>query len=358
MVVSGEWLCWGLVVSGLDAPCTVAAIKLSETQTHPSPTSRKSCKPHIPRNPSGACVNPLQDICLLDGGLGQEIYRRASVTNAYLWSVEVMRREPEVVEAVHRAYIDAGSRVCTLNTYAATPDRLRQEGLVESLEAIHKTAFDICRAAIASSGKAIDIAGSLGPLVGSYREVPSLTDEAMLNDYRRLCAAQAGVDLFLIETMTNSREAMAACHAAAETGIPYALALRVEHDGNLRSGESLLETIKLAKAHNPSAVLINCSEPEVTTQVMPQLATCDLPFGAYANGFVSVEALPNGATVDALERRPDVTVEAYTDWALQWVTAGASVVGGCCEITPAHIDHLNRTLEQRTQVRRWSEMLK
>ena len=299
-----------------------------------------------------------KNICLLDGGLGQEIYRRASVTNAYLWSVEVMRREPEVVEAVHRSYIDAGSRVCTLNTYAATPDRLAREGLVDSLEAIHQAALAICRSAIASSGKAIDIAGSLGPLVGSYRDVPSLTDEAMLNDYRRLCAAQAGVDLFLIETMTNSREAMAACQAAAETGIPYALALRVEQDGHLRSGETLLETIKQAQTHKPSAVFINCSEPEITTQVMPQLVTCGLPFGAYANGFVSIEALPNGATVDALERRPDVTVEAYTHWALQWVQAGATVVGGCCEITPTHIDHLHRTLEQQARVCRWTEMLK
>jgi len=302
-------------------------------------------------------VLPLKNICLLDGGLGQEIYRRASVTNAYLWSVEVMRHEPEVVQAVHRAYIDAGARVCTLNTYAATPDRLAREGLGDSLEAIHQQALQICRAAITSSGKAVDIAGSLGPLLGSYRDIPPLTDETMVNDYRRLCAAQEGVDLFLIETMTNSREAMAACQAAAETGLPYALALRVENDGALRSGESLINTIDQVRAYEPSAVLINCSEPEITTQVMPQLANCGLPFGAYANGFVSVDALPNGSTVDALERRSDVTVQAYTDWALQWIEAGASLVGGCCEITPAHIDYLHQTLEQRVKISRWSQAL-
>jgi len=299
-------------------------------------------------------VPTMKNICLLDGGLGQEIYRRASTANAYLWSVEVMRREPEVVQAVHRAYIDAGSRVCTLNSYAATPPRLAREGIEASLEDIHQLAFAICRAAIDASGKAVDIAGSLGPLIGSYRETPPLTDEILLKDYRRLCAAQAGVDLFLIETMTNSREAMAACQAASETKLPYTLGLRVEPNGKLRSDESLKATIEEAMAYQPSAILINCSDPEVTTQVMPTLAACGLPFGAYANGFVSVEALPGGATVDALERREDVTIEAYTAWVLQWIDAGATIVGGCCEITPAHIEHLHRALKQRFKVVPWS----
>lgn len=298
----------------------------------------------------------VKNICLLDGGLGQEIYRRASTANAYLWSVEVMRREPEVVQAVHRAYIDAGSRVCTLNTYAATPPRLAREGIEDALEDIHQLAFAICRAAIDACGKTIDIAGSLGPLVGSYRETPPLTDDILLNDYRRLCAAQSGVDLFLIETMTNRREAMAACQAAFETGLPYTLGLRVEPNGQLRSGESLTQTIEQAMIYKPSAILINCSEPEITTEVMPTLAVCGVPFGAYANGFVSVEALPGGATVDALERREDVTIEAYANWAMQWIDAGASVVGGCCEITPAHMAYLHRGLEQRFKVVPWSEL--
>jgi S-methylmethionine-dependent homocysteine/selenocysteine methylase len=294
-------------------------------------------------------------ICLLDGGLGQEIYRRASMTDAYLWSVEVMRREPQVVQDVHRAYIDAGSRVCTLNTYAATPDRLAREGLGESLEGIHQTALDICRSAIRSSGKDVEIAGSLGPLFGSYLDAPAVADEDMLNDYRRLCAAQGGVDLYLIETMTNAREAMAACQAAAETGRPYSLGFRVERDGALRSGEPLIETITQAMVFKPSAVLVNCSEPEITTQVMPQLAGLGVPFGGYANGFVSVQALPDGATVDALERRADVTIEAYTEWVLQWIAAGATVVGGCCEITPEHIGYLHQRLVQRAQVSAWTQ---
>ena len=296
-----------------------------------------------------------KNICLLDGGLGQEIYRRASTANAYLWSVEVMRRDPEVVQAVHGAYIDAGSRVCTLNTYAATPPRLAREGIEDSLEDIHQLALTICRAAIDASGENVDIAGSLGPLIGSYRETPPLTDEILLKDYRRLCAAQSGADLLLIETMTNSREAMAACQAASETGLPYTLGLRVEPHGKLRSGESLMATIEQTMVYQPSAILINCSEPEITTQVMPTLATLGIPFGAYANGFVSVEALPDGATVDALERRKDVTIEAYTAWVLQWIDAGATVVGGCCEITPAHIQHLHRTLEKHLNVVSWFE---
>lgn len=300
-------------------------------------------------------MNPLKNVCLLDGGLGQEIYRRASSANSYLWSVEVMRREPDVVAAVHRAYIEAGSRVCTLNTYAATPDRLAHEGLGDSLEAIHQQALAICRSAVESSKHAVNIAGSLGPLVGSYRDSPALSDEVMVSHYRRLCVAQEGVDLFLIETMTNSREAMAACQAASETKLPYALGLRVETNGLLHSGESLLETVKRTMVYKPSAVLINCSEPEITTQIMPQLANRGVPFGAYANGFVSIDAMRQGQKVEALERRQDVTIDAYTDWVLKWIDAGANVVGGCCEITPAHIHHVCQTLEKQAKLCNWSE---
>ena len=77
---------------------------------------------------------------------------------------------------------------------------------------------------------------------------------------------------------------------------------------------------------------------------LPALADIGIPFGAYANGFVSIAALQPGGTVEALKGRDDLDPARYADHALHWVASGATIVGGCCEIGPAHIAELKRRL--------------
>ena len=79
-------------------------------------------------------------------------------------------------------------------------------------------------------------------------------------------------------------------------------------------------------------MLINCSSPEAVSAAMPPLADIGVPFGAYANGFVSIDAMKPGGTVEALEARDDLGPVAYAGHALGWVAEGARIVGGCCEI--------------------------
>ncbi len=290
---------------------------------------------------------PRGDIVLLDGGVGQELYRRSTRPAAPLWSVQVMMDEPELVEAVHRDFIAAGARIVTLNTYTATPHRLAREGKPEMFEALHRAAAAAAAAARDSSGEDVRLAGCLPPLVGSYR--PDLTppEEACLADYRRIVAAQADhVDLFLCETMLSAAEARAATTAAHESGRPVWTALSVDDgDGTrLRSGEAVADGARAAIDAGAEAVLINCSSPEAVTQALPALAATGAPFGAYANGFVSVGALQPGGTVEVLEARDDLDPARYAGHAMGWVAAGAAIVGGCCEIGPAHIAALGRQL--------------
>ncbi|MFW6379865.1 MAG: homocysteine S-methyltransferase family protein, partial [Halorhodospira sp.] len=64
----------------------------------------------------------------------------------------------------------------------------------------------------------------------------------------------------------------------------------------------------------------------------------------YANGFTSVAALQPGGTVDVLEARTDLDPETYAEHALGWGEQGATLVGGCCEVGPAHIAALAERL--------------
>ena len=298
----------------------------------------------------------MKPVALLDGGLGQEIYRRAMNVTSLLWSVAVMREQPEVVTDVHADFIRAGARTLTLNTYAATPTRLAREGLGDEIGAIHQRAFEVLERAIALTGAEVDIAGCLPPLVGSYREQPARTFEDLKSEFDVLVKLQGGADVFLIETMTNSLEASAACAAASESGKPFGVAFRLEADRKLRSGETLAEAVEAVKASGPTAIMLNCCDPEVISLAMPELAGLFPCTGGYANAFKTVEPMAGGALVDELEARPDVSPGLYALQVKQWLEDGAAVVGGCCEITPEHISHLADVLTDEYRLIKFSEL--
>lgn len=286
----------------------------------------------------------MTSIALLDGGLGQEIYRRAHSVSSPLWSVAVMLEQPDIVSAVHADFIRAGARTLTLNTYAATPTRLREQNMFEQFAAIHRQAFQVLERAIEETGVQVDIAGCLPPLTGSYRGQPARSFEDLRDEYALIVQRQARADVFLIETITNTLEARAACAAAQESGKPYGMAFRLEADGRLRSGEALAEAVSAVRDDGPTAVMLNCCDPEVLTAAMPELVALYPRAGGYANAFKSVESMAQGGSVDALEARPDISPEAYTAQVRQWLADGARVVGGCCEITPGHIRNMAEAL--------------
>ena len=290
----------------------------------------------------------MNEIILLDGGMGQELIARSSQPASPLWSAKVLLDEPQLVAAVHRDYIDAGATLLTLNTYAVTPQRLAAQGREELFETLQAQACDILTHARDESGRDVAIAGCLPPLVASYHPEVSPTYDAALAAYRRIVAAQAAhVDLFLGETLASAAEASAAARAALETELPVWISLTISDDDSitLRDGEPLTEGVVALRELGVDARLLNCSRPEAITAAWDAFAGGGGVTGAYANGFTSIDGLKPGGTVDALEARRDLSPEAYADFAMSWVERGASIVGGCCEVGPAHIRRLRERLE-------------
>ncbi|MGF1527654.1 MAG: homocysteine S-methyltransferase family protein [Candidatus Competibacterales bacterium] len=286
-------------------------------------------------------------ITLLDGGMGQELIRRWGRPATPLWSTAMLLEAPELVTQLHGDFIAAGAEVIIVNAYAVTPPRLAREGLEERFQELQTIALEAAQEARDQGGEGVRIAGCLPPLVASYRPDLARPEDAALEDYRRIVAAQAhGVDFFLCETLPSIAEARVATTAARESGKPVWTALTVDDaDGTrLRSGESLVAGFEAAREAGAEAVLVNCSTPEATAVAMATVAPQGGRFGAYANGFVSVAPLQPGGTVDALEARRDLDPEAYAEAAMAWVATGAVIVGGCCEVGPAHIRALGRRL--------------
>ena len=148
--------------------------------------------------------------------------------------------------------------------------------------------------------------------------------------------------------MSNITEARAALTAVKEADKPVFVGLTVRDDSSnqLRSGEALADALDQLLPLAPDGIMVNCSVPEAVSAAMPVLADLPVPYGGYANGFTSIDALRPGGTVASLSARSDLGPAAYAGFAESWVAAGATIIGGCCEVGPAHIAHLATCLQR------------
>ena len=279
-------------------------------------------------------------ITILDGGMGQELIARSGKATG-LWSTQALLDQPELVRAVHDDYFAAGAQVATTDTYAILPDRLEPHDLLDRLPELSTRACEIACAARDAHGSGL-VVGSMGPQGFSYQpDLAPPADQAaeVYADIARIHAKH--VDVHVLETMASVDQARGGLMGAGVTGKPVWLALSVDDaDGTkLRSGEDLVDALPLIAEFAPAAVFLNCSLPEAVTQGLPVLAGNGVPIGAYANGFTGItDSFDHvGATVDVLSARTDLGPDRYAEFAQGWVDAGATLIGGCCEVGPAHI---------------------
>ncbi|WP_269520948.1 homocysteine S-methyltransferase family protein [Alteromonas sp. BMJM2] len=295
----------------------------------------------------------MKNVTILDGGMGQELVKRSKRELTPLWSADVMLHEANLVRDVHAEFIESGAEVITLNTYTATPQRLTRDGSIELIKPLHEAAIKAAQAAVAQSSKPhTKIAACLPPLVASYHPDDAMPFEEALSSYQQLVALQnSAADIFLCETMSSTKEAKAACIAAKETGKPIWIAFSVSDSEPtlLRGGEPIADAIKALSQLEPQMILLNCSRPEAINAALNEihslLRECEIPFGVYANGFKAVDELYPGDTVESLSQRKDLSPEKYAEYAVAWAQQGASVIGGCCEISPLHIKAVSEQLK-------------
>ncbi|NEX46100.1 homocysteine S-methyltransferase family protein [Pseudotabrizicola algicola] len=290
----------------------------------------------------------MAQITLLDGGMGQELVARSGDVPTPLWATRVMIDHPGMVTAIHADYFAAGASVATTNTYAIHHDRLVRFDLDHLFHALHLRALAEAHEARGAHGGGM-IAGSMGPLVATYR--PEVTEPVAVAAPKYAEIARIlgpHVDVILCETMASVEQAEGAVAGAQAAGRPVWLSVSVDdHDGGkLRSGEAVTELAALVARYPVAAVLANCSVPEAMGDALAGIRTLGLPFGAYANGFTHISGnfLKDAPTVAELTHRHDLTPEKYAAFAMGWVEMGATIVGGCCEVGPAHIRHLAECL--------------
>ncbi|MDJ0612541.1 MAG: homocysteine S-methyltransferase family protein [Rhizobiaceae bacterium] len=289
----------------------------------------------------------MSDITILDGGMGQELIHRYGQPPTPLWSTHVMMQEPDLVGDIHDDYFAAGAHVATTNTYAIHHDRLLRQDpeLDKQFSELHVKACEIACKSRDKNGSGM-VAGSLGPLGFSYRPDLSFPPEEARKMFAEIARLhEPYVDVHLIETVSKIEHAHGCLLGTAGSSKPTWLGVTVsDEDGTiLRSGEPLSDVKALFGEYDVSKLLINCATPEAVDQAMDIIADIEIPFGSYANGFTFITSdFTKKETVDQLEARTDLSPEKYADFCSKWVDQGASIVGGCCEVGPAHIAELSR----------------
>ena len=284
---------------------------------------------------------------LLDGAVGTELSRRGCDTSLPLWSARALAEDRglAILEEIHRDYARAGADVMVTNTFRTTVRALARAGWDNRWILLNRRAVDRARAAARTAAGGGLVAGSIAPLEDCYRPdlVPAQPDVVREHLRQVDLLARLGVDFILIETMNSGREALGAVLAVRAAGMDALLSLCPGSPGKLLSGEPIAEILpRLLEAGGERirGILLNCAPPETLKRAYPGFAALasGLPHGLYAH-----LGEPDPVTGWRLPRDQDP--DAYALWMQARRTEGASILGGCCGTTPAHIKALHRLLD-------------
>lgn len=296
---------------------------------------------------------------IIDGGMGRQLLRIGAPFGQPEWSALALIQAPERVAEAHQNFIDAGAEVITVNSYAVVPFHLGDERFAARGRALVSTAARIARSTANAADHAVQVAGCVPPLFGSYEpenfdpaSAPALYDEVVEPQARF-------VDLWLAETMSSIDEARAAVEAierhrrpGQQIWVSFCLPDPPFHAApHLRSGETV-EAFVEALGPRVDALSINCSQPERIDDGLPIVVETlsrmglSLPVAAYANTFEPQQSVAP-ANSGIKDQRDELTPAIYADTVQRWIDMGATIVGGCCGIYPEHIAEIARRHRSR-----------
>ncbi|WP_151778447.1 homocysteine S-methyltransferase family protein [Acinetobacter brisouii] len=284
---------------------------------------------------------------ILDGGVGRELARRGAPFRQPEWSALALWEAPEIVKDVHLDFIQSGAEVITTNNYAVVPFHIGQERFDAEVRQLVQVAVDQAKQAVQESGRDVKIAGCLPPLFGSYRADLFQEDHVRELALPIIETLAGQVDFWLAETQSSLKEVEMVHNLLPKDGKAYWVSFTLQDvlqqdRAYLRSGENLEQAVDVIRRIGAEAVLFNCCQPEVILQAIQEITKLapELTIGAYANAFPPQDE--SATANDGLDEvRKDLDPTAYLAFAKKWQDAGASLIGGCCGITPAHIAELS-----------------
>lgn len=274
------------------------------------------------------------DITLLDGAVETDIWEKAgSRFPTWLYNV----KSPEIVEQLHRSYLEAGAQIILANTFGANAVNIRNSGY--TVRQIVGSAMRIARKALGGRAR---IALSIGPLDGLLEPYGDISKETAFQifDEQIGCGVENGPDLIYIQTFTDLEMLKIALRAASRHDIPIFCSMSFDRDGKTVMGNSVKDVVAGLKEFPVDAIGLNRSlGPDAAVPIIEEFSkNTDLPLIFKPDAGKSL--VSNSETVR------EYNIESFVNDSLPALNYGVKYIGGYGGTNAAYIRRLRDKLAE------------
>ena len=273
-------------------------------------------------------------VILADGAMGTMLFEAGLQfgDSPERWNVD----HPERIQAVHQAYLQAGSRILLTNTFGGNRWRLSLHKLEGRARELVEAGARNTRAAVEAAGGRALVAGDIGPSGSLLAPLGELDEDDAVAGFAEQAEAllEGGVDVIWIETMSDLGEVAAAVRGVrkASSEVPILTTMTFDTRGFTMMGVSPEKAVQALAQLGAAAIGGNCGNgPEEILGVIEKMRATAPQTLLIAKANAGLPTLVEGRAVYA------ATPESMADYALAAVERGARIVGACCGSTPTHL---------------------
>jgi len=285
-------------------------------------------------------------LLLADGATGTNLFAVGLQTGdaPELWNID----HPERIAHLHRSFVEAGSDIILTNSFGGTHFRLALHKADDRVFELNHKAAELARVEADKANKCVLVAGSMGP-TGEILEpngAVSIEQATQAFAEQAKALAEGGADVLWIETISSAEEIQAAVLGAAQAGLPIVYTASIDTNGRTMMGLTPADTLNISTQLNVPitamgsncgvgasevvAAVCNLATAAQSLDVSPALvakANCGIP--EYVDGKIVYSGTP-----ELMARYTTLSADA-----------GASIIGGCCGTTAAHICAMREAMD-------------
>ncbi|MGE5500026.1 MAG: bifunctional homocysteine S-methyltransferase/methylenetetrahydrofolate reductase [Syntrophothermus sp.] len=278
------------------------------------------------------------EILVFDGSMETYLYDKGIFINKCF--EEIVLTNPDLVQEVHRDYINAGADVIETNSFGANQFRLAAHDLESKVYEINLKSAQLARSCAKDT---VLVAGAVGPLSVPIEPLGRLSFDEAKDAFS--CQIKGlidgGSDIIIFESFSLVNELIQGVRAVRElnSDIPIIAQVTTDNDGNLSSGETLEHFVTEISKYKVDVLGLNCSHgPKMMLEILEHLRELtDLPLSVQPNA--GLPMLINGRYLYM------TTPEYMAEYAKRFIQTGASIIGGCCGTNPSHIKSMRRAVQ-------------
>ena len=277
---------------------------------------------------------------ILDGATGSNL-QKVGMKPGVCPEEWILENEDKLID-LQKSFVEAGTNILYAPTFSGNRVKLEEYGLADRAEEINKRLVGLSKRA--AGDKAL-VAGDMTMTGVALEPVGPMKLEALINIYKEQAKylLEAGVDLFVVETMMSLAETRAAVIAIKEVcNLPVIASLTFQEDGRTLYGTDPVTAVVVLQSIGADIIGVNCSTGpgEMIPVIKKMKEYAEVPILAKPNAGLPV--LEDGVTVYPM------TPEEFASWGPAFIEAGAGLIGGCCGSTPEHIRMLTEKVSGLT----------